>query len=117
MLKYINVEITEDNDLKISLTEHGKIEIETVGNSIYDFQDLLEYNLANGEIQYIDPEDAGALTDSLLITTDWEWENDNPDKIIFHNIFWFPDYVVKSEMVELRKNGYVIFKRAEMYDE
>jgi hypothetical protein len=57
---------------------------------------LLEYQLCNG-YTIVDPEEIGALTDSIILYDGYRY-------------YWYPDYQIRSPFKELVEFGKVIFE-------
>lgn len=112
--RYLNMEILENGDLKISLTEEGKEEVDETGISIDSFYDYFDDIRANSEFMFFeDLGEAGLGMTSAPGITDGYYYNDNGDITDeLHDdsvIYWYPNYVVKDFTEELKNNGYVIF--------
>lgn len=121
--KYIEFKILPKGDLKISLTDEGKIEVEkeeesalwnrTIGN--FDFVDFFDDIRGNSEWEYThDLSQYGFFveTPALLHEIEYEYDNDEPFINIYENgdVFYFPFYQSVDFLDELIQNGYVIFK-------
>lgn len=125
MRQLTKFETLANGSLKISLTDLGRDEvnekIQDTGAKIFDghvvaefcdnlFLELCEYPLCNGW-ELIAPEDIGALTDSLIFSQDVE--RDDWGKILkVGDVYWFPDYMIRSPALELARHGFVIFAKA-----
>jgi hypothetical protein len=116
--------------LRIKLTPAGREELEgqllTDGEEYRDsdptgyqwkrghneiFHDLLEDHLCNGW-EMVPPEDIGALTSSPILSD--SAVRDDDDKLTsIGDVYWFPEYQVKSELEELLEKGFVDFTLAE----
>lgn len=122
MRQYLTFDITENGNLKISLTEDGREELQDMLENqevlhINMWTDLCEYDMCNGGYTIIAPEYVGALTDSVLFV-----HQDNveyPDTGNPHltsadaPVYWFPNYMVENELETLLKEGHVIFTSSE----
>jgi hypothetical protein len=75
--------------------------------------DLLEYQLCNGW-EFIPPEDIGALTSAPILSDEAE-RDDHGNLTKLGQVYWFPDYAVRSELDELYENGEVFFPAAKEY--
>jgi len=112
-------EVLGNGDLKISLTNEGKEYIEDLRNESGDYtkgwsemiSDLFDHEISNG-YSYVQPEDIGALTSSLIISNgiiDDETTQEDLDSI---DLWWFPQYEVRDEVKDLEDNGFIIFSKA-----
>jgi hypothetical protein len=75
--------------------------------------DLLEDHLANGW-EFLLPEEVGALTAAPILSDNAM--RDDSGKLVsvgVGDVYWFPDYAVRSELDELYEKGEVLFPRAE----
>lgn len=103
--------------LRMQLTEEGReFLLEEYGDDAehgraYDdagvLLRLLEPHLCNG---WTSPksEEVGALTDSLLLSDDFEY-SEQEDRSAYGNLYWDPDYAVTDYVKELLINGEVVF--------
>ena len=73
--------------------------------------DMLEDHLCNGW-EFIQPEEIGALT-AAPILSDSVTRDDSGNLLKVDQVYWFPDYAVRSELDELYENGEVFFPAAE----
>jgi len=113
MKKYIKL-INKRNGLLFKLTKDGLKELNELSlredrTDNEKFLELLEYNLCNGEIEQIYAEEIGALTESLIFSTDYTYIDDNTNKVELFNLFWFPDYCVVSLIEKLKSDGEIFF--------
>ena len=119
-----------DGKLRIKLTPAGREELEgrlvKPGDKNYSYDsgekqwkqshatilfDLLEDHLCNGW-EMVPPEDIGALTSSPILSD--SAVRDDDDKLTsIGDVYWFPEYQVKSELEELLEKGFVDFTLAE----
>ena len=53
--------------------------------------------------QIIPPEDIGALTDAMIISNDFDINNNG--KFTVNQAYWYPDYQIKSEIDVLKRKG------------
>jgi hypothetical protein len=127
--------ILENGDLRIDITPCEQIELnammKTVDNPNTDefMYDLLEPLICNSELQWIRPEEIGALTDApILGIRGQERLAKDGERLIdkqvtaqsFGKTFvedvekaWaFMDYQIRSVQQDLAENGYVIFGKA-----
>jgi len=75
------------------------------------FADMLEDHLCNGW-EFIQPEEIGALTAAPILSDSAE-RDDQGNLVKVDQVYWFPDYAVRSELDELYENGEVFFPAAE----
>lgn len=116
-MSYTTYHILENGDLQFTLTESGKEELiellENVNTNQHTdadaFYKLTEGPMCNG-LSFINPEDIGALTDSLIIA-DGVIDDETPEDAKI-NVWWFPEYMVKSYLDDFEKQGFVIFTKA-----
>lgn len=83
----------------------------------YIWWELFEYYTCNGGPEPLNPESEdyarlGALTDAPIIAYDVERDDMN-DLISVGRVFWFPNYVIESELETLLTQGEVVFQSAE----
>lgn len=110
--RYLTLEILINGNLKISLTEEGKEEVEDSGISVYSFSDYFDDIRSNTDYIYFENmSDAGiSMSESPCIINGWYY--DDNDNINFYNdciVYWYPNYMIRYFTDELVKNGYVIF--------
>jgi hypothetical protein len=65
--------------------------------------------VCNG-LSWIAPEDIGALTDAPILGEVGEDEQGEP---IYHEVWWYPSYDVRSPVQDLCKNLRTVFPKAE----
>lgn len=75
---------------------------------------LLEYQHANSDTMLLRPEQIHALTDAPIIGMGVGIDDDGeletyPDS----RIYWFPNYMIKDELMFLSENGFINFEKAE----
>jgi hypothetical protein len=108
------VEFTKlsNGDLRISLLPEGReeaVEISKTNKSTNaKFTEIIMHQICNGW-DVLRPEEVGALTDSLILSDDSEFD-DEGEVITIGNVWWFPNYQILDEVEELLKNGYVDFE-------
>jgi hypothetical protein len=113
MINVVNFE-EKDDQLIITLTDEGREELENlkklpIMDALYE---LFEYYTCNGWT-WVKPEEIGALTDSPIISNDFEYiDNDKQfdDTKKYYSVYWFPDYMIKSEIEELEKGELIFIK-------
>jgi hypothetical protein len=71
------------------------------------FYELLEEHLTNG-LEWINPDDLGAMTDAPILSDVVERDEDNKITSCDY-VWWYPNYQVSSPLDELKENGRVIF--------
>jgi hypothetical protein len=111
---YVDLRQTDDGALLIALNENGRkhfddIEAERVMHGIHAaLCALLEDHLGNGW-EIVPPEDLGALTAAPILSN--EIVRDDDQTIVeAKRVWWFPDYAVRDEIVELRDRQAILFE-------
>lgn len=109
-----------DGSLQIELdnTEEAREELEALMDKHPDntvWAELLEPYSTNGGYSLISPETIGALTESPIIASEPVSWDDNEDMYLHKDakVWWFPDYMVRSELGELLEKGFVVFTKAD----
>lgn len=99
--------VIEDNQLKIILDRGDRQDLleasydENKGSDRL-LVDVCESLVANGHLEWVQPEEIGALTDAPIIrsmTTD--------------NVYWYPQYETRSPIDDLIIDGFVQFVKAD----
>lgn len=116
-MSYTIFNVTPEGDLKITLTEEGRQElIEMLESQTQTDEDiflsLIESQLCNGYHTVL-PEHIGALTDSIILANGIVDLDTSAEAEI--DVWWFPDYQVKSYTEDLLNNGEVTFTNAESF--
>lgn len=111
---YLDMEILENGDLKISLTDEGKEEVEDNGIDFYKFYDLFDDIRGNSDFMFFeDLSDAGLVMTNAPGITDGYYFDDNGDITDKEHddsvIYWYPNYVISDFTEVLKEKGYVIF--------
>lgn len=109
--RYLDFEILENGNLKITLNDEGKEEVDDNGISENNFYDYFDDIQGNSEFRYYnDASDLGMMSEAPIITYGFNF-NDYGDYILTKDsIIWIYDnYVIKDFTKELVDNGYVIF--------
>lgn len=73
----------------------------------------LEYEMLPEDLFTVYPEHAGALTDSLLLSTNCTFEpndSEDPEDMSECDLFWFPDYQVRSYLEDLVEKGEAVWE-------
>jgi hypothetical protein len=120
-MSYVEI-VKSEEGITLKLTHVGRIElreyrIDTGAGPDWSnrhdviFADLLKDHLANGW-EIIQPEEIGALT-AAPILSDSVTRDDSGNLLKVDQVYWFPDYAVRSELDELYENGEVFFPAAE----
>jgi hypothetical protein len=115
-MSYVEIVKSEDG-IALKLTPEGREELSSYripeGWSHSPdrlLADMLEDHLCNGW-EFIQPEEIGALTSSPILSD--SAERDDFGKLLkVDQVYWFPDYAVRSELDELYENGEVFFPAA-----
>lgn len=100
---YTDIEIGKNKLVFIpdieAITEEIEFINELLDRNYYStFEKLIEYHLCNG-MEFINPEDIGALTDAPIIGYDYK-------------VYWLKDYCTVNEVTELLKGNTVSFEYA-----
>lgn len=119
---YVTLEVWDDGDLDIKLTDNGVRYIEEnrllkpEGGINEKFVNLLDGPGGVGPLQngwyYLPPEAVGALTSSPILCNDAEYLGDHKWKVNPNRVWWYPAYEVKNEILELYANGFIRFQKA-----
>jgi hypothetical protein len=98
------IEVTDHAAFAEFIKEHTLLEDLQTDNA---FIEAIENLLCNG-LSTVRPEEIGALTDSIILSEfpPPDMSDHYPDDARF---FWFPDYMLRSPLQDLRKHGKVIF--------
>lgn len=73
------------------------------------FIDFIEQYRCNGYLELVDPEQVGALTDSLLLT-DYAVYSDFGDELVgVGKVYWYRDYQVRGYVDTLIEDGQITF--------
>jgi hypothetical protein len=116
--KIITLQETAGGNLRIELdnTEDAREELEALMDKHTDeivWDELLEPYYVNGSYSMVNPITIGALTSSPIIASEPAMYEDDGDSLpTLHpdaKTWWFPDYMVRSELQELLDKGFVIF--------
>jgi hypothetical protein len=102
-----------ENGITITLTPEGKealVEEMADGDKRSDdiLFSLLEEHVQDGTIDFIQPEEVGALTDSPIFGTDVE-RDDSGGIAGYTAVYWFPNYQVADPVEILLEDGEVFF--------
>jgi len=114
---YVDLEKTAGGNLRISLTEKGRAEFATIVEERDRFGihaalcALLEDHPCNGW-EMVPPEDIGALTAAPIVSDDI-LRNEEGSVVEVGRVYWYPDYAVRDEIEELRKDLVLVFQGAE----
>jgi hypothetical protein len=114
---YVDLRKTDDGNLTIALTRSGRSEFATImeerdAHGIHAaLVALLEDHVGNGW-EMVPPEDIGALTAAPILTDDIL--RDEEGRVVeIGRVFWYPDYAVRDEIEELRRDLVLVFQGAE----
>lgn len=105
------------NGISIVLTDVGREALEEEMRSGDKRSDdilfsLLEEHVQDGTIDFIRPEEVGALTDSPIFGTDVV-RDDQGNVTSYRSLYWFPNYQVIDPVEELEEAGEVYFNGEE----
>lgn len=112
-MQYVDFNVVDGN-LEITLLPEGKEFIletqsdpeKNIGSNDF-FYDLVEWQVCNGW-DFVQPEEVGALTSSLILSENTERDDQN-GLVQVGRVFWFPNYQVESEVETLLEKGKVVF--------
>lgn len=81
----------------------------------YDFDNLadMEYDMLPEDLFVVQPEDAGALTDSILLSDNCTFEpndSEDPEDMSECHLFYFPAYQIRSYLHDLVEKGEAVWK-------
>ncbi len=113
--EYLTLERLKNGDLKISLTEDGKVKVEDDGIEDTEFWDYFEDITANSGLLFFGSvSELEFMTDAPGITIGYYYD-DNGDYTDEGNedwseVFYYPDYVIRDFTDDLKNKGYVIFQ-------
>jgi hypothetical protein len=114
---YVDLRKTDDGNLQIALTKRGRTNFATIReerdrNGIHAaLCALLEDHLCNGW-EMVPPEDIGALTAAPILSD--EIVRDEDGRVTeAGRVYWYPDYAVRDEITELRRNLVLVFQGVE----
>ncbi len=111
---YVDLEKMADGNLRIVLTETGKVEFGTVVEERDRFGihaalcTLLEDHLCTGW-ELVPPEDIGALTAAPILSDDI-LRDEEGSVVEIGRVFWYPDYAVRDEIEEIRRDLVLVFQ-------
>lgn len=113
--EYLTLERLENGNLKISLTEEGKEEVEEDGISDVKFHDYFEDIFSNSELIYSsDISELGIMMAAPGIIIGYYYSDDGEltDKgnEEYSEVFYYVDYVIRDFTDELKNDGHVIFQ-------
>lgn len=74
--------------------------------------EVLEWNLGNSDWTFVQPEQAGALTDAPLLSDQVETDDEGTVTRV-GRLFWWPQYEVKDALETLLQEGEIIFERGD----
>ena len=114
---YVDLRKTNNGDLQIVLTESGRanfVEVEE-GRDAHGIHaalcTLLEDHLCNGW-EMLPPEDIGALTAAPILSD--EIVRDDDGRVVeAGRVYWYPDYAVRDEIEEIRRDLVLVFQGVE----
>lgn len=102
--------ILPNGNLCITLNDKSALDdIELDDYTDNTFLDLIEDCWCNG-LSIVNPDDVGALTDSIILSDDSL--DDDDEYPVDTTFWWYPNYQVKAPIEDLRENGCVIFSKA-----
>lgn len=114
--KYVEFDILTDGNLHITLLTEAREDVQEIPSSQTmdadnKLAEIIHWQLANGWT-FLSPEDAGALTDSPILSEDVNYD-DHGNAQHVGIVYWYPEYQVKDPVAQLLENGFVDFTRQE----
>jgi len=112
---YLSLERLENGNLKISLTNEGKVKVEDDGIEDTEFWDYFEDITANSGLLFFgNVSELEFMTEAPGITIGYYYD-DNGDYTDEGNedwseVFYYSDYAIRDFTEELKNNGHVIFQ-------
>lgn len=107
MFRMVNLTKIGDK-LKVELTPEGREELIDWELDRHSGEDLLlqllEFHLCNGW-DSINPEHIGALTDSLIISDEIEYDDRGEEVVEGGRVYWHPNYMVEDPIQTLLEKG------------
>jgi hypothetical protein len=114
---YVDLRKTEDGNLQIALTRNGRANFATIreerdrNGTHAALCALLEDHFGSGW-EMVPPEDIGALTAAPILSD--EIVRDEDGRVVeVGRVYWFPDYAVRDEIEEIRRNLVLVFQGVE----
>jgi hypothetical protein len=111
---YVDLCKTQAGNLEIHLNRSGRRHFADIREQRDSFgintalYALLEDHLCNGW-ELVPPEDIGALTAAPILSDDIS-RNEEGRVTEVGRVFWYPDYAVRDEIEEIRKNLVLLFQ-------
>ena len=112
---YLTHQQTKHGDLLIRIDHDGRNElraqVKDAGfQSDVFMYDTFEWLLGNSDLEWIAPEEIGALTDAPILGIVDRYGNGVLKRV--ENSFWYPNYCLRSPQEDLVEYGEVIFQKA-----
>jgi hypothetical protein len=110
-------EILENNNLRITLTREGRKEARRYSKTTdQDFLwEMFEDIFCNSSLEFLRPEDIGALTDSVIVGCDIPKDEDGEITKFdgTEKVWWFPNYMVTSIHDQLKEHNKCVLTYAD----
>lgn len=115
--RHTNLEVLDDR-IRFHLTEVGRKDLEnTPEEKLHTDQTFLlfiEEWRVNGWVEEIWPWQIGALTSAIILAdSEFVYRTEQGDLISVGDVYWNPQYMLRSPCEEMLKDGYVDFKKGE----
>lgn len=107
-----------NGDLRITMSPEERAELRDLSNELGTERfwtddtmlDVLEPFTCNSEYDWVHPVEVAALTEAPILGT--RDENYNPVEV-----WWYPNYMVQSPLCDLLNCGFVVFTKAEAWED
>lgn len=108
MRKLVDIQKDKKGNLVLRLTTEGREDLTPEA----DLFDVLEYQRCNSSLEFLQPEEIGALTSSEILSDEVE-RDDQGTLLKVGAVYWYPDYAVSNPVEVLLQKGRVVFTRAD----
>lgn len=111
--RYLNLQLVENGNLKISLNDEGTEKAQEDGIDEVEFYEFFEDVEGNSDYKYFDNlgESGLGMSDAPCIVDGYYYGDDGETSLYEDSeIFMYYDYYKKDFTKELLENGYVIFQ-------
>jgi hypothetical protein len=116
-LRYVTITELPSGNINIKLNKAGREEIKTLESREgwmieHIVLELIEDSRCNYGFDIVQPEKIGALTDSMIIGYEVDYDDDgNFDRA--SGIWWYPEYQVSSELAALKSRQGITLTKAD----